>query len=236
MRKQNKDESRTISALRKSNEDLSKRLQKENELRQEKTSSLDASQKEIRRLEKELQNATREKDNMSKRVLDYERDVKELKRDLREAKDKEAAANIRVRKSNIMNGSINRVAAKRPPSRLAPSKQTTAKITPSPRKSKDMNQATDKRNDNEMSVEKIRDEIKALLEKHDPSKVSKLEDLMERFVGKEARLLAKMKVRYNNNNSPTAVSTSVKKRTELAMERHAERMRKIRESNSPSTR
>lgn len=76
-----------VSALRRSNEDLSKRIQKENELRHEQTKSLDAFQKEVRYLE--IKYATRDKFNTSKSILDYERDVKGLKRDLSRAQDKE---------------------------------------------------------------------------------------------------------------------------------------------------
>ena len=47
MRNQNKDESRTIAALRKANEDLTGRLQKEKNMRQEKNVDLENCQQEV---------------------------------------------------------------------------------------------------------------------------------------------------------------------------------------------
>lgn len=74
----------------------------------------------------------------------------------------------------------------------------------------------------------IRSQVLALLEKHDQGKVNRIDIIMEKFKGKEHLLLQKMQQRYEGagGNSP---APSVNKRNELAMERHKERMRLIRE-------
>lgn len=74
----------------------------------------------------------------------------------------------------------------------------------------------------------IRGQVLALLQKHDQGKVNRIDIIMEKFKGKEHLLLQKMQQRYEGSggNSP---APSVQKRSELAMERHKERMRVIRE-------
>ena len=71
----------------------------------------------------------------------------------------------------------------------------------------------------------------ALLEKHDQGKVDRIDIIMEKFQGKEVLLLEKMTQRYEGASAPSpAAAGSAQKRNEMAMKRHEERMRKIRES------
>uniref|UniRef100_A0A7S2K311 Kinesin motor domain-containing protein n=1 Tax=Leptocylindrus danicus TaxID=163516 RepID=A0A7S2K311_9STRA len=243
LRSQNKDESRTIAVLRKTNEDLSARLLKEKGSKQEKLFDLENCQQELRRIQKQLLAATRDRDSLSKRLIDNESDMKELKQRLREAKDSASAANIRARKSTIIkpplgaNGASSRSTTRGMSSANVRGRSSTSSV-----------RSTSSVTSTSGSAEaaEIREEIRQLIETHDPQKVDKLDDLMARFRGKEARLLEKMKARYeetktdsssSSSKSPTprssdviSPSDSVKKRSELAMARHAERMRKIRSS------
>ena len=74
----------------------------------------------------------------------------------------------------------------------------------------------------------IRGQVLALLEKHDQGKVNRIDIIMEKFKGKEHLLLQKMQQRYEGSGG-ISPAPSVQKRNELAMERHKERMRVIRE-------
>ena len=69
-----------------------------------------------------------------------------------------------------------------------------------------------------------------LLEEHDKTKVSRLDVIMEKFKGKEHLLLEKMTQRYESAAAGGAEDTSGMSRSELAAKRHADRMRKLRES------
>ena len=68
-----------------------------------------------------------------------------------------------------------------------------------------------------------------LLEKYDKGKVNRIDIIMEKFKGKEALLLEKMTQRYESGGASSADDAS-KTRSELAAERHMERMRKLREA------
>ena len=74
----------------------------------------------------------------------------------------------------------------------------------------------------------IRSQVLALLEKHDQGKVNRIDIIMEKFKGKEHLLLQKMQQRYEGSGG-VSPAPSVQKRNELAMERHKERMKVIRE-------
>jgi len=80
----------------------------------------------------------------------------------------------------------------------------------------------------EHDIVEIRNKVLALLEKHDKSKVNRIDIIMEKFAGKEHLLLQKMQQRYEGSGG-TSPAPSIQRRNELAMERHKERMRLIRE-------
>ena len=83
--------------------------------------------------------------------------------------------------------------------------------------------------DQKQNIGEIRSQVLALLEKHDQSKVNRIDIIMEKFKGKEHLLLQKMTQRYEGTSGAVSPSPSVQKRNELAMERHKQRMREIRE-------
>ena len=84
----------------------------------------------------------------------------------------------------------------------------------------------------EHDITEIRSQVLSLLEKHDKSKVNRIDIIMEKFKGKEHLLLQKMTQRYEGTGGATSPAPSVQKRNELAMERHKERMKKIREKQN----
>merc|ERR1711862_939290 len=74
-------------------------------------------------------------------------------------------------------------------------------------------------------IERVRNEIMKLFQTHDPTKIDRLDAIMDKFQNKESLLLEKMIQRYNNTSNTTTSSTTTKKtRSELALERHKERM------------
>ena len=80
--------------------------------------------------------------------------------------------------------------------------------------------------------EEARQKVLAMLKEHDPSKVDKIDAIMERFKGREAFLLVKMSARYEgdtssqNSSGQKSKSGGVgQKRSEMALARHMERMR-----------
>lgn len=72
-----------------------------------------------------------------------------------------------------------------------------------------------------MDVSEIREKVLVLLEKYDETKVGRIDIIMEKFKGKEDLLLEKMIQRYEGDGVAQA---KLKKRSEMALARHKERM------------
>merc|ERR1712176_1215519 len=79
-------------------------------------------------------------------------------------------------------------------------------------------------------IAEIRGKVLSLLEKYDEGKVNRIDIIMEKFKGKEKLLLQKMTQRYEGGTVNADVVASARTRNEMAMERHKERMRALRES------
>lgn len=137
-----------------------------------------------------------------------------LKGDLRKAKDASSAANLRARKAQMLQSRHSNVAQKASnivqPTRRGGSKSPTKSVDPAEARAK----------------------VLAMLKEHDPSKVDKIDAIMERFKGREAFLLVKMSARYEGDNNSQASSgqksrssANGQKRSEMALARHMERMR-----------
>jgi hypothetical protein len=81
-------------------------------------------------------------------------------------------------------------------------------------------------------LSEIRGKVLALLEKYDTAKVNRIDIIMDKFKGKESLLLEKMTQRYESSAGSTTSSAEddAKTRSQVAAQRHMERMRKLRES------
>jgi len=95
---------------------------------------------------------------------------------------------------------------------------------------------TPKKEDEELPKDEgyneIRSKVLALLEKYDKAKVSRIDIIMEKFTGKEELLLEKMTQRYEAEAASSAGGSSAggsMTRNEMALQRHQERMKRIRE-------
>lgn len=125
---------------------------------------------------------------------------------MRRAKDASSAATLRARTAQLK--STRNGGSARTPTR-SPSTGTTASRTASA-------PAAD--------PSEVREKVLALLEKYDKAKVDRIDIIMEKFKGKENLLLEKMTQRYEGG-----VSSSLQKRSEIALARHKERMQKQKE-------
>jgi hypothetical protein len=87
----------------------------------------------------------------------------------------------------------------------------------------------------EVSVTEVREKIFNILQKHDPIKARRLDKILENFKGRESLLLEKVIAKYDGdsfsqngetNSVASSCITSPVRRSELALERHKERIRK----------
>lgn len=223
-RTKNKDETRTMAVLRQNNTDMAGRWQKEKTMREEKMQALEDTHKELRKVQQQLLKAKQDRDSLNHKVEENETTLINLKKDLRDAKDATSAANIRARRSELLlsrNGGAPAVSAPSPKAKPLTSpapavrRTSTVRSTPTPKKPS----ATES-----IDADEVRTKVLALLEKHDPSKVGKIDAIMEKFKGKEKFLLHKMTTRYEAD-SDSKPDNGRSTRTQLAMERHMNRMK-----------
>jgi kinesin family protein C2/C3 len=227
-RKTQASDSKTLEVLRKNNNDMAKRWEKEKKEREEVAEELEKSRMELRKLQKDVANLTREQETMKNKLEEKERLLEKRSTELRSAKEASSAANLRARKAQVLgsrgarpsNGDTDT------PSKSVVSSQSVATTTSaSSGASVSSTVATE-------DVSEIRAQVLTLLEKYDKGKVNRIDIIMEKFKGKESLLLEKMTQRYESpsvDGDDAAVDTSGMTRSQLAAERHKERMRKLRE-------
>ena len=144
--------------------------------------------------------------------------------ELRAAKEASSAANLRARKAQVLG---SRARPTNGTSRRTPTKTAGSSIGTTSNSSGTSAASTLATEE----VAEIRAQVLTLLEKHDTSKVNRIDIIMEKFKGKEHLLLEKMTQRYEGSNaSASSTDESGMTRSELAAKRHADRMRKLRES------
>ena len=169
-----------------------------------------------KQLQSQLVKAKREIEKLANLVTEKENLYESLKGDLRKAKDASSAANLRARKAQMLQSRHSNVAQKGSnivqPTRRGGSKSPTKSVDPA----------------------EARVKVLAMLKEHDPSKVDKIDAIMDRFKGREAFLLVKMSARYEGDNnsqasggqrSRSSANGQAQKRSEMALARHMERMR-----------
>jgi len=223
------DETRTLAVLRKSNQDMTARWQKEKSLRDQALVELDNNQKELKRLQTQIVKAQRERDNVSKKLLEKEESCAGLVKELREAKDASNAANIRARKAQMLQ-------SRNSSSQAVNLKPRTSRSRGRHDKDKD---GVNEDSQEEVDVTEVREKVLQLLTKYDPNKVEKMDAIMDRFKGRERTLLEKMVSRYEDDKEKNEEDTkrkmrnssnsgiSAAERRSLALQRHKERMSKI---------
>lgn len=204
-KQQNRTDTKTLEMLRKNNDDMANRWQKEKAAREEQAEEIEKLNKELREIHQQLGKSKSQMKQLETKLEERERDLAVANKQLRQSKVADSASAIRSRQAQALGKTP--VAA-------------TPRIPSSPG-------STD--------VGEIRSKVLALLEKHDQSKVDRVDVIMDKFKGKEAMLLEKLTQRYEGSSSSVAGSTSsvsFQKRNEMALQRHQERMKKIREQQN----
>jgi len=229
-RKASQSDSKTLEVLRKNNNEMARRWEKEKNMREETSEELEKIRKEMRKLQKENAKTEREKDTIAQKLDDKERLLEKRTSELRSAKEASSAANIRARKAQVFG---SRAGARPSPAKPKPpaGRSTAGSIATSVSGSTVTSGATSTVASEDIA--EIRGKVLKLLEQHDTAKVNRIDIIMEKFKGKEALLLEKMTQRYEGGGTTsgsTEGDSSAKTRSQLAAERHMERMRKLRES------
>lgn len=237
-RKNDKSDSKTLEVLRKNNNDMAKRWEKEKALREETAEELEKLRTELRKAQKQATILEREKESLEQRLDEKEKVLEKKAAELRTAKEASSAANIRARKAQVLGSR----ATPRPTPTPSPAKpagaasqsvssRSAASVSTSASSASGTSGAGASTVASE-DVSEIRAQVLELLEKYDKAKVNRIDIIMEKFKGKEALLLEKMTQRYEGGGESTAGSAAddAKTRSQLAAERHMERMRKLREA------
>jgi kinesin family protein C2/C3 len=214
-RSKTQSDHKTLEVLRKNNSEMAARWNKEKALRERQSEELQKLKDELQKIQNELNKLAREKEGLQRQLEEKENQLSKAAEDVRVAKDASSAANLRARKAQIIG---SRHTASRPslstPSRTPPRTPPTT----TSKSAKDTN----------VDIEEVRQEVLALLEKYDQAKVDRIDIIMDKFKGKESLLVEKMKQRYEGGGvtTPSGASQSLQRRSELALQRHKERMQK----------
>lgn len=210
------DEARTLTVLKQSNAAMTARWQKEKQAHEKTVSEYEKTQNEYKRLQQQVGKIQRENDRLSKIIADKEIAQETMKTELRKAKDGTSAANLRARKAQMLQSRPSKISSPR----------AVANGTTSPTAAQNVDPA------------EARASVLAILEKHDPKKVGKIDAIMDRFQGRESYLLLKMSARYQSDDSSEKSDKSKvtsQRRSEIALARHMERMRTKKSERSISS-
>jgi chromosome segregation ATPase len=227
-RTQTKSDSQTLEVLRKNNDEMAARWQKEKSAREETTEELEKSRKELRVTQQQLDRFKSKLNQLEQKLEDKERALERASENLIEQRTKQSATSVRTRRSDVLGSRATRS-----------SPQNTSIQTPSPTSMSKEDVATTtsatnghscNNNNDDGGIGEIRAQVLELLEKYDKAKVDRVDIIMDKFKGKEGLLLDKMRQRYEVGSVPS--TTSIQARNEMAMQRHQERMRKIREAKT----
>jgi myosin heavy subunit len=248
-RKTQTNDNKTLDVLRKNNNEMATRWQKEKTAREETAEELEKAKKELEKAKRQLAKSTHEQESFNSKLLEKERALEVKVKELRTAKEAASASNLRARKAQVLSSRGGRVQAPSPakpstPSKPAtPSARSTRSTSSTPAASASgasvASSATSVAASSVISedVSEIRAHVLELLEKHDKGKVNRIDIIMEKFKGKESLLLEKMTQRYEgggDGGGDDDDDDGAKTRSELAAERHMDRMRKLREANGGS--
>ncbi len=206
------DEGRTLAVLKQSNAQMTSRWQKEKDMHEKAVADLEETRTESKKLQTQLSKAKREIERLSKLISEKEEQQDRLKNDLRTAKTQSNADKLRARKAQMLQS-------------RTPGKGTGIS-KPSRRSDIDTSKIKD------VDPAEARERVLVMLKEHDPKKVDKIDAIMDRFKGREGFLLVKMEARYEGGSTGGSAGGSGangnaarKKRSDLAMARHMERMR-----------
>ena len=242
-RSQGRADGKALEILKKSNEDMAARWEKEKAGREEATEDLEKSRKELRVTQQQLNRFKSKLEQLEQKLEDKELALERASEELRAERNRKAAASVRSRRDDLLSSRVIRPStstATVPP----PSLSTIPAPSPSRgivRKSPTNQQAVGGESSSESNkdVTAIRAQVLKLLEKYDKAKVDRVDIIMEKFKGKEVLLLEKMTQRYEASSGTASLTTTTQQqaaalatRNELALQRHQERMKRIHEKRA----
>lgn len=249
---QNRSENKTLDVLKKNNDDMAARWQKEKNAREEIAEELEKQRKDTRTLQQQIGKFKSKVELLEQKLEDKERTLEQAQTQLRQERNQVAASTVRARRNEVMRQPAAPAPRSRPvapatseiPSTVSPlsrpkaAAMATSDVIAAPGEdeaSRDV--GTFPSSDPEVSM--IREQVLHLLEKHDQSKVDRIDIIMDKFKGKESLLLEKMTQRYegtaavNTSSSANAsLGSSIQQRNAMALQRHQERMKKIHEKKT----
>mmetsp|Transcript_25019 Transcript_25019/g.57491 ORF Transcript_25019/g.57491 Transcript_25019/m.57491 type:complete len:1369 (+) Transcript_25019:199-4305(+) len=216
-RQQSRSDTKTLEVLKKNNTDMAKRWEKEKASREETVEELDKARKDLRSVQNQLAKSANKLTILEKSLEDKENEMDNLKQKLRQSQNAQSAAAVRSRRDQVLS------------TRAPNSKPAAARLKASAAKQPE---PVEPAADPQSETHEVRSKVLALLEKYDSGKVDRIDIIMEKFKGKESLLLDKMTQRYEGQSANSAPAQTVTNRNELAMQRHQERMRRIREKKA----
>ena len=302
VRTKSHDDARALVALRKTNNEISLKFEKEKHLTEKQAAQVKLIQQELKQCQDEIAQLTRDRDLISKTLEERDSELSEMRREVRKAKDALAAEKIRARRASLLHSSPSvttttlnvATSSIAPPLEAVPpsvevtlvegsdapkssipplSKPRQSLIRPptvsllrTPSTTRKPRHSSFHPSPNTTNMPKmqpldgaasIREKCFAILQKHDPQKAARLDQIMERFKGREQVLLDKIRLRYAESHvstqihgssgedgsdkwetesivsSASSVITSPKIRSEHALRKHKARM--LRKSVSATT-
>lgn len=246
-RSQGRADSKTLEILKKSNDDMAARWEKEKVAREEASDELDKSRKELRMSQQQLNRFKSKLEQLEQKLEDKELALERASEELRAERNRKSAASVRSRRDDLLNSRVLRptptTTIASPPSLLSTIPAPSPSRSGIARKSVSASQQAvggESSSESNKDVTAIRAQVLKLLEKYDKAKVDRVDIIMEKFKGKEVLLLEKMTQRYEAASSSAAASTMTQQqhaaalatRNELALQRHQERMKRIHEKRA----
>jgi hypothetical protein len=237
-RTQGRTDSKTLDVLRKSNDEMAARWEKEKTAREESSEELERSRKELRMTQQQLSRFKSKLEQLEQKLEDKEHALERASDELRAERNRKSAVQVRSRRDDVLNSRVHRPVSTIPlPAPAIPPPSPSRSFSGIVRKTPTNQQTVGGESSVECSddVAKIRSQVLQLLEKYDKAKVDRIDIIMEKFKGKEALLFEKMTQRYEAS-SVTALTaqqaTTLASRNELALQRHQERMKRIHEKRA----
>lgn len=256
-KKENKTENKTLDVLKKNNDDMAARWQKEKNAREEIAEELEKQRKECRTLQQQIGKFKSKVELLEQKLEDKERTLEQAQTQLRQERNQVTASNVRARRSEVMRQPATVAVAKPKPaspstpaisaavsptarSKIAAANPSDAVSSAAPAVVDELSRDVESQPSSaDTDVAMIRDQVLQLLEKHDQSKVDRIDIIMDKFKGKESLLLEKMTQRYEGTAAPNtsassnaSLGSSIQQRNAMALQRHQERMKKIHEKKT----
>ena len=249
-RASSKGETKTLNLLKQSNDDITARWQKEKVAREETAAELEKTQEALRRVQKDLSSLKHKQESLSRHNEEKENVIFDLKKNLRSVKEQFNEEKIRHRRDSVIQSRIPAPSARRV--------DTTIKQSPYQQHPSGLKRPTSTRSvvstkaeprtttvSDSTSAARIRFRVLKMLQENDPTKADKIDIVMNKFKGRETELLDRMVARYETKNNDedakddvitSAESTTSndsndgrpKSRQDVALERHMNRMNRIR--------